>query len=172
LLRRAKEQGLTVKTGIMVGIGERDEEVHELIHDVMEGTHVPGVADDRPATNRDPMDVPDPDRPGLTPLAPTPATPAAHGIDLDATLGEVAYPQATYPGVHDRCDILTIGQYLQPTARHLPISRWVTPAEFVGFKRVAEEAGFRHCESGPLVRSSYHADEQVLQLDRSAAGAS
>ncbi|MEO0965138.1 MAG: lipoyl synthase [Planctomycetota bacterium] len=171
LLRRAKAQGLTVKTGIMVGIGERDEEVHQLIDDVMAGTHVPGVAEDSPATNRDPMHVPDPDRPGLTPLADSPATPAAHGVDLDATLAEAAHPHATYPGVHDRCDILTIGQYLQPTARHLPISRWVTPAEFVGFKRVAEEAGFRHCESGPLVRSSYHADEQVLQLDRSGAGA-
>jgi len=163
LLRRAKAQGLTVKTGIMVGIGERDEEVHRLIDDVVAGTHVPGVDTDAPATNRDPIAVPDPDRPGVPTVAPDPAPP---GVDLDARLGELAYPNATYPGVHDRCDILTIGQYLQPTARHLPISRWVTPAEFVAFKRYAEAAGFRHCESGPMVRSSYHADEQVLQMDQ------
>jgi lipoic acid synthetase len=166
LLRRSKAQGLTVKTGIMVGIGERDDEVHALIDDVAAATHVPGVDTDTPETHRDPLAVPDPDRPGVPTVAPEPA---ASPIDLDATLASVAYPAATYPGVHDRCDILTIGQYLQPTARHLPIARWVTPAEFVAFKRYAESAGLRHCESGPLVRSSYHADEQVLQLDRSAS---
>ncbi|MEO0587910.1 MAG: lipoyl synthase [Planctomycetota bacterium] len=169
LLRRGKAQGLTVKTGIMVGIGETDDEVHRLIDDVVAGTHVAGVNADAPATNRDPMHVPSPDRSDTPGLLPTPAAPAAHGIDLDARLAELAHPNATYPGVHDRCDILTIGQYLQPTARHLPISRWVTPAEFVSFKRVAESAGIRHCESGPLVRSSYHADDQVLKLDKAAA---
>jgi len=61
-------------------------------------------------------------------------------------------------------DILTIGQYLQPTPRHLPISRWVTPQQFVRYKQAGEQIGFRHVESGPLVRSSYHAEDQALQL--------
>jgi len=102
LLRRAKEQGLTAKTGIMVGIGETDPEVEQLMHDVVDGSG---------------------------------------------------------------CDILTVGQYLQPTRRHLPISRWVTPEQFAWYKRRGEAIGFRHVESGPLVRSSYHAEEQVLHLE-------
>jgi lipoic acid synthetase len=58
-------------------------------------------------------------------------------------------------------EILTIGQYLQPTSKHLPVDRFVTPEEFAAFKRRALELGFAHCESGPLVRSSYHAHEHV-----------
>jgi lipoic acid synthetase len=58
-------------------------------------------------------------------------------------------------------EILTIGQYLQPTTRHLPVDRWVTPGEFAEHKAYALELGFAHCESGPLVRSSYHAHEHV-----------
>jgi lipoic acid synthetase len=107
LLRRSKEQGLNTKTGIMVGIGERDEEIEQLMRDVLEGTKT------------------------------------ANGS----------------------CDILTIGQYLQPTRDHLPISRWVTPDQFAGYKQLGESLGFRHVESGPMVRSSYHADDQVLQLE-------
>lgn len=57
-------------------------------------------------------------------------------------------------------DILTLGQYLQPTREHLPVARFVHPDEFAEFKRVGEQLGFRHVESGPLVRSSYHAFEQ------------
>ncbi|MCX5661202.1 MAG: lipoyl synthase [Planctomycetota bacterium] len=102
LLRRSKEAGLTTKTGIMVGIGETDEEIEQLMRDVLAGSG---------------------------------------------------------------CDILTIGQYLQPTRDHLPITRWVTPEQFVEYKRLGESLGFRHVESGPLVRSSYHAEEQVLGLD-------
>jgi lipoic acid synthetase len=56
--------------------------------------------------------------------------------------------------------ILTLGQYLQPTAEHLPVVRYVHPDEFAEFKRAGMEMGFRHVESGPLVRSSYHAFEQ------------
>lgn len=200
LLRRGKEQGLTVKTGIMVGIGEREEEVEQLMRDVTEGTRVVGVNHDNPATNRDAFEVPDPfrmapmtadgqpvagslhanyglDKPGLghklrrggelvdhanpywdhhAPAKPQAA--AEHAKQL-------SYPAATYPGVHESCDILTIGQYLQPTRNHLPISHWVTPAQFVEYKRLAESIGFRHCESGPLVRSSYHADDQVLKMN-------
>ena len=102
LLRRSKAEGLTTKTGIMVGIGEREPEIKQLMHDVVEGSG---------------------------------------------------------------CDILTIGQYLQPTADHLPISHWVTPEQFDQYKQQGEEIGFRHVEAGPLVRSSYHAEEQVLHLE-------
>ncbi len=58
-------------------------------------------------------------------------------------------------------DILTLGQYLQPTANHLPVSRWVHPEEFTAWKLRGEARGLRHVESGPLVRSSYHAEKQV-----------
>jgi lipoic acid synthetase len=102
LLRRCKDQGLATKTGIMVGIGETDDEIPQLMHDVISGS---------------------------------------------------------------ACDLMTIGQYLQPTRDHLPISRWVTPQQFAHFKQLGQSIGFRHVESGPLVRSSYHADEQVLSLD-------
>jgi len=60
--------------------------------------------------------------------------------------------------------ILTIGQYLRPTESHLRLVRYYTPAEFAELKRVALEMGFRHVESGPLVRSSYHAHEQADAL--------
>ena len=59
------------------------------------------------------------------------------------------------------CDILTLGQYLQPTADHLPVARWVHPDEFAAWKARGEARGLRHVESGPLVRSSYHAEKQV-----------
>ena len=61
-------------------------------------------------------------------------------------------------------DIITIGQYLQPSKRHLPIERYYTPEEFEDLKRYGMEIGFRWVESGPLVRSSYHAEQQVRQL--------
>jgi lipoic acid synthetase len=60
----------------------------------------------------------------------------------------------------DKLDILTLGQYLRPSAQHLPMHRWVTPEEFAHWKKFSLEHGFRVVESGPLVRSSYHADEQ------------
>ena len=101
LLRRSKAAGLVTKTGLMVGIGERDDEIEKLMRQV---------------------------------------------------------PAQT------RCDILTIGQYLQPTRDHLPVSRWVTPDQFESYKQLGEALGFAHVESGPLVRSSYHAQDQVLQL--------
>ena len=95
LLRRAKAQGFVTKTGLMLGIGERDEEVAATLRDIR-----------------------------------------AQGVD-----------------------ILTLGQYLQPTRRHLPVERWITPEQFTAWKRFALELGFAAVESGPLVRSSYHADE-------------
>ena len=58
-------------------------------------------------------------------------------------------------------DIMTIGQYLQPTKRHLKVQKYWSPEEFNELKEIAMSKGFSHCEAGPLVRSSYHADEQV-----------
>ncbi|HJH11316.1 MAG TPA: lipoyl synthase [Metalysinibacillus jejuensis] len=58
-------------------------------------------------------------------------------------------------------DIMTIGQYLQPTKKHLPVKKYYSPLEFGKLRKIAMEKGFSHCEAGPLVRSSYHADEQV-----------
>lgn len=97
LLQIAKSQGLTSKTGMMLGLGEEAGEIES-------------VMDDLVAINT---------------------------------------------------DILTLGQYLQPTAKHLKVERWVTPEEFDGWKATGEAKGLRHVESGPLVRSSYHAEKQV-----------
>jgi lipoic acid synthetase len=63
-------------------------------------------------------------------------------------------------------EILTIGQYLQPTSKHLPVDRWVHPDEFGGYRVYALSLGFAHCEAGPLVRSSYHAHEHVAGAAR------
>ena len=103
VLAQFKASGLVTKTGVMVGIGEHDEEVLTLMDDI------------RAASN---------------------------------------------------ADILTIGQYLQPTRNHLPIDRWVLPDQFAMVKREALVRGFSVCERGPLVRSSYHAEEQADQLSR------
>ncbi|MBL8000202.1 MAG: lipoyl synthase, partial [Candidatus Kapabacteria bacterium] len=59
------------------------------------------------------------------------------------------------------CDILTLGQYLQPTKNHLPVDRFVHPDEFAEYKEVGMTMGFSYIESGPLVRSSYHAERHV-----------
>ena len=106
LLRRVKEQGGVAKTGIMVGIGERDEEVLSFIDDLVAST----------ATSNGP------------------------------------------------CDILTIGQYLQPTRNHLPLDRFVHPDVFAMYKTEGLARGLKVVESGPMVRSSYHADHQADSL--------
>ena len=105
VLAQFKASGLVTKTGIMVGIGERDDEVIELLDDVRAASHA---------------------------------------------------------------DIMTIGQYLQPTRNHLPIDRWVHPDQFAQYRLDALARGFKVCESGPLVRSSYHAEEQAAMLSSSA----
>ena len=64
---------------------------------------------------------------------------------------------------HASVDVITIGQYLAPTSSHWPIARYVTPSEFVMFREEGLRRGFKHVESGPLVRSSYHAHEHVPQ---------
>jgi lipoyl synthase len=99
LLRQFKQRypGIPTKSGLMVGLGETDEEILEVMQDMR-----------------------------------------AHGIDM-----------------------LTIGQYLQPSRHHLPVERFVTPPQFDMYAQRAREMGFTHVASGPMVRSSYHAEEQA-----------
>jgi lipoic acid synthetase len=86
-----------------------------------------------------------------------PETPTKSGLMLG--LGET--PDEVLDVMHDlranHVDVLTLGQYLRPSPKHLPIVRYVAPAEFDEFRRAGAAMGFRHVESGPLVRSSYHA---------------
>jgi len=68
-------------------------------------------------------------------------------------------------------DIITVGQYLRPSEHHAPVARWVTPSEFAAWKRIGEsELGFEHVESGPLVRSSYHAERQARTVRAGGPG--
>lgn len=97
VLRHIAERGVTAKTGIMVGLGETEEEVWELMDDVLN------------------------------------------------------------QGVR----ILTIGQYLQPSRKNIPVSKYIHPDQFAAYREKALEKGFRHVESAPLVRSSYHAEKHV-----------
>jgi lipoic acid synthetase len=98
VLMRLKRGGMKTKSGIMLGLGETETEIHETIDDL-------------------------------------------------SSVG---------------CDILTIGQYLQPTANHLPIAEFITPQKFDEYGTYALKKGFRFVESGPLVRSSYHAEKHVF----------
>jgi lipoic acid synthetase len=102
VLSRAKQQGMTTKSGLILGMGETLDEVREVMRDLA------GVA----------------------------------------------------------CDILTMGQYLQPTTDHLAVARFYDPAEFGALKEEGMALGFSHVESGPLVRSSYHAEQQVSLTER------
>jgi lipoic acid synthetase len=89
------------------------------------------------------------------------SVPAKSGlmVGLGESLEEIIDVMRDLRG-HD-CEMLTIGQYLQPTRHHLPVERYVTPAEFEEMARVGYAMGFTHVASGPLVRSSYHADRQA-----------
>ena len=102
LLRRFRERRSDVptKSGIMLGLGETDAEVLEVMRDLR-----------------------------------------AHDVDM-----------------------LTVGQYLQPSPHHLPVERFVPPEQFAEFERIALEMGFRNVASGPMVRSSYHADRQAAEI--------
>lgn len=80
-------------------------------------------------------------------------------VGLGETAEEVRQTMADIRGTG--VEVLTIGQYMQPTKKHLPVDRWVHPEEFAEYKQHARELGFLHCEAGPLVRSSYHAHEHV-----------
>ena len=101
VLEHAKSRGFITKSGIMLGIGETEDEIKIVLNDMLQ------------------------------------------------------------VGV----DILTIGQYLQPSPKHEPVDRWVTPEEFQKWKDYALEIGYGVCESGPLIRSSYHAEEQSEKFD-------
>ncbi len=59
------------------------------------------------------------------------------------------------------CSVITIGQYMQPSRDHMPVKRWITPDEFADFLRIGRDLGFKHIESDPLVRSSYHAEKHI-----------
>ncbi|OZU87334.1 lipoyl synthase [Virgibacillus indicus] len=94
-------------------------------------------------------------------IAPLTPTKSSIMVGLGETKDEII--QAMDDLLAHDVDIMTIGQYLQPTKKHLFVERYYHPDEFVELKEIALAKGFRHCESGPLVRSSYHADEQVSQ---------
>lgn len=98
VLKRIADSGIPAKTGIMLGLGETEEEILELIRD-------------------------------------------AHQVGVS---------------------IMTIGQYLQPTRKHLPVVEYIHPKQFARLRTLGLEIGLRHIESGPLVRSSYHAERHVL----------
>lgn len=101
VLFRLKKAGMRTKSGVMLGLGETDEEVIETMQDLR-------------------------------------------------SVG---------------CDILTLGQYLQPTPKHLPVAEFVTPERFQKYFDLGMEMGFRYVESGPLVRSSYHAEKHIFDLE-------
>jgi lipoic acid synthetase len=96
-----------------------------------------------------------------------PAIPTKSGlmVGLGETMDEVVEVLRDLRGVD--CRILTIGQYLRPSIAHLPMARYWTPDEFRELKRIGLELGFGHVESGPLVRSSYHAHEQADSYESS-----
>jgi len=89
-----------------------------------------------------------------------PAVPTKSGLMLGLGEDKIEVLATLRDLVAQGTDILTIGQYLQPTREHLPIVRYVRPDEFAEYKELGEAMGFKHVESGPLVRSSYHAFEQ------------
>lgn len=91
--------------------------------------------------------------------APNIPTKSSIMIGLGETVDEILATMDDLRAVD--CDILTIGQYLQPTAKHLNVEKYYTPEEFARLKEEGLKRGFAHVESGPLVRSSYHAREQV-----------
>ena len=80
-------------------------------------------------------------------------------LGLGESWEEIIQTMANLRGID--CDILTIGQYLRPSTQHLPLVKYYAPSEFAELKQIGAEMGFRHVESGALVRSSYHAERQV-----------
>lgn len=94
-------------------------------------------------------------------IAPKTPTKSSIMLGLGETKEEIV--QAMDDLLAHNVDIMTIGQYLQPTKKHLKVEKYYHPDEFAELREIALKKGFQHCESGPLVRSSYHADEQVSQ---------
>ncbi len=99
-------------------------------------------------------------------MDPTVLTKSGIMVGLGETWDEIL--QVMDDLVAHRCDILTIGQYLRPSEKHLPIMRYYTPEEFQKLEEAGYAAGFRWVESGPLVRSSYRAEQQVARLSARA----
>ncbi|HJV47434.1 MAG TPA: lipoyl synthase [Bacillota bacterium] len=95
-------------------------------------------------------------------LAPSIPTKSSLMIGIGEKLDEILLTMNDLLNVN--CDILTIGQYLQPTKQHLEVVKYYSPEEFQWLKVEGEKRGFKHVESGPLVRSSYHAHEQAQVL--------
>ena len=91
-------------------------------------------------------------------ISPDAVTKSGMMVGLGETWGEIIENMRELRSVD--CDLLTIGQYLRPSQKHIALAKWYTPDEFAELKREGEALGFRHVASGPLVRSSYHADEQ------------
>ena len=95
-------------------------------------------------------------------LAPGRLTKSGIMLGLSETDEEIA---ATLVDLRDaRVDVVTIGQYLRPSAKHLPVEKYYAPEEFSRWREYGMSLGFRHVESGPLVRSSYHAHEHAALL--------
>lgn len=97
-------------------------------------------------------------------LSPNTPTKSSIMVGLGETKAEIL--QVMDDLLANQVDILVIGQYLQPTRRHLDVLRYYSPGEFEDLRRIALAKGFKHCEAGPLARSSYHADEQVGEESR------
>jgi lipoic acid synthetase len=87
-------------------------------------------------------------------------------VGLGETIDEIAQTMADLRS-HD-CDLLTVGQYLRPDLKHLPVERYYHPDEFARIREIGRGLGFRHVEAGPLVRSSYHAGRQARAASASA----
>jgi len=153
LLRRSREQGFVAKTGIMVGIGETDAEVTELMEDLVAGVRV----ETRIKANASASGS----------ATPSPSQGEGRGEgptqrdQPTSTLADAGNPEQTRQTA--TLDILTIGQYLQPSAYHLPVTEFITPQRFKEYKQRGETIGIGHVESGPMVRSSYRADRQFEQ---------
>lgn len=102
--------------------------------------------------------------------SPRPVTKSGLMLGLGETIDEIDAVLRDLRAVG--CDVLTVGQYLRPSRKHLPVARFVPPAEFDALAERARAMGFRHVESGPLVRSSYHAERQVPGAGAGARGPS
>ena len=97
-------------------------------------------------------------------MAPATTTKSGIIVGMGENQDELLQTMADLRGVD--CDLLTIGQYLRPSSKHLPIDRFYTPAEFDQLKDAGDAMGFKQVASGPLVRSSYHAGEQLAAAQR------
>ena len=99
-------------------------------------------------------------------MAPEGVTKSGMMVGLGETWDEITETMLDLRSVD--CDLITIGQYLRPSEKHTPLARWYTPDEFEELQAQGEALGFRHVASGPLVRSSYHADEQHEAASKAA----